>query len=71
MVTDYKMARGCIRCGYRTHPNALELHHRDPEDKDLEIHEAVFFGWDRLRLEIEKCDVLCANCHREHHAGAC
>lgn len=58
---------GCIRCGEKD-PACLDFHHRDGgTTKDGDIATLRRFGWARLRAEIAKCDVLCANCHRKHH----
>lgn len=67
-VRDYKVERGCKRCDEK-HPACLEFHHRDPNAKELNIAHAAKKGWsfDRILREIEKCDVLCANCHRKEH----
>lgn len=68
MVMEYKTERGCIFCGER-HPAALDLHHRDPKSKIMHIRGMV----DRtrpvavIRAEMEKCDVVCSNCHRKLH----
>lgn len=59
---------GCKVCGYNKCPEALEFHHKDPNTKDLSICKGVRnWGTDRLREEISKCIVVCANCHREIH----
>jgi len=58
----------CMKCGYNKCKAALEFHHRDPKIKKG--------GWPQMKLmskenrikEIHKCDLLCANCHREEHA---
>jgi hypothetical protein len=50
----------------------LDFHHADPAEKDIDPAQAVSLkGWsiDRIRAEIAKCAVLCANCHRKAHAG--
>src|SRR6516165_1420885 len=54
----------CIRCG-ESYPACLDLHHRDPAGKDMSLGSAISRGWSlaRLQSELEKCDVLCANCH--------
>lgn len=57
----------CIRCGYDKCHGALHFHHRDPTTK--------LGAWDKVRLwskerrlkELDKCDLLCANCHAEIH----
>ena len=56
----------CIACGYSATPATLEFHHRDAATKDFSI--GGFSGsWDRLVAEAQKCDLLCANCHRRRH----
>ncbi len=58
----------CKNCGFN-HPGALDFHHRDPSSKDGVIAEMVANkrSKEAILKEIEKCDVLCANCHRIHH----
>jgi len=49
----------------------LEFHHRNPKTKKMSV-SAIFHGGHSLELlksEIEKCDVLCANCHKREHAS--
>jgi len=56
----------CVDCGYSASAAALDFHHRDPGDKDFAI--SSFNGSrSRLLVEVEKCDLLCANCHRIRH----
>lgn len=68
----YKKSLKCERCGYDKHPAALQFHHIDPKNKSFEISKAVIQGRVKLKRlfeEIEKCEVVCANCHMiEHHA---
>ena len=59
-------AGGCIQCGEKRTP-CLDFHHRQGSDKLGNIGEFRKFGIQRLKAEIAKCDVLCANCHRWHH----
>jgi hypothetical protein len=58
----------CERCGF-SDPRALVFHHKNPDEKLFQISQAVNkCGKDRLKREIEKCEVICANCHLiEHH----
>lgn len=57
----------CADCGYSRCVAALDFHHRDPKTKNFEL--GAFSGSiDRLRAEVEKCDLLCAVCHRIRHA---
>lgn len=63
-------ARGgrCLDCGYAGSPGVMEFHHRDPVTKSFTLGE--FSGaLERLLQEAEKCDLLCANCHRIRHAA--
>lgn len=57
----------CVGCGYNTYRGALEFHHRNPEEKSFSIGK-VRKSIDEMREEIKKCDLLCSNCHAEHHA---
>lgn len=66
-VNNLKASLKCAKCG-EAHPACLEFHHRDRKDKRATI-SLVIWRWSRKRLmaEIEKCDVLCSNCHRKLH----
>lgn len=55
----------CSKCGYDRCIAALDFHHRDPSIKEFNLKTSV--PWDRLVEEAKKCDLLCANCHREEH----
>jgi len=58
----------CVRCGYDKCIDAFEFHHRDPSQKDFSISKyGHTFALSRVKSEIDKCDLLCANCHREVH----
>jgi hypothetical protein len=57
----------CERCGYNKSPYALEFHHRDPSQKDGNISRMLSHSWSRVKKELDKCIMLCANCHREEH----
>ena|SRR3990167_8862150 len=67
---DYKSQLVCKVCGERT-VICLDFHHLDGKTKDFSLGLARNWGWGikRLKSEIEKCIVLCANCHRKAHAG--
>ena len=59
----------CSRCGYDKCVEALEFHHLDSSQKDFGISSRGYTrSWARVREEIEKCVLVCANCHRELHA---
>lgn len=60
------------KCKYceENHPACLDFHHRNPTDKDRAISQAMrAFSLERLISEVEKCDIVCANCHRKLHYG--
>ena len=59
----------CLRCGYRRNLAALEFHHREPSQKlmSLEARNLANRHWADIEAEARKCDLLCSNCHAEHH----
>src|SRR5271157_3000322 len=59
----------CMRCGYAGHPAAFEFHHRDPEQKDFTIGGVANRSWEVIQAELDKCDLLCSNCHRIEHSN--
>lgn len=66
---DYRGGK-CIKCGYAKCPNALDFHHRDPTQKEFGISmfsRNTTVLSDKIKVELDKCDILCANCHREFH----
>jgi hypothetical protein len=67
-LLEYKQSHPCMHCG-ESHPGCLDFHHRNPDEKELALAEAVQRSWGikRITVELAKCDVLCANCHRKHH----
>jgi hypothetical protein len=53
----------CNRCS-ENRAAALQFHHKDPSIKQLDISRAVWKrSWKWILREIDKCEVLCANCH--------
>lgn len=59
----------CQKCGYHQNLSALEFHHRNPEEKEFQIDLRAFANTsiEKLKIELDKCDLLCSNCHAEHH----
>jgi hypothetical protein len=55
-------------CGYNNCDAALEFHHIDPKEKDFSI-SAKSYSFERLKQEVDKCIMLCSNCHTEVHNG--
>lgn len=64
-VNEIKIARGCCVCGYKEHAAALDFNHVRGE-KLFNVSQDTKVAWDKMLAEIDKCDVLCANCHRIH-----
>ena len=62
-LSDYKMERGCADCGFNAHPAALEFDHLPEYTKSFTISSKTSYDWGRLQSEIDKCEVVCANCH--------
>ncbi len=61
----------CGACPYRRCAVAFDFHHLDPKKKDIGISNwLTVASYARLADEVEKCVMLCSNCHREVHAGA-
>lgn len=57
----------CQNCGYdKPVPGAYHFHHRNPDEKEFNIN-ANSKGYETLKKEVDKCDLLCANCHAEVH----
>jgi hypothetical protein len=65
------MGGKCVCCGYdRTH-ETIDFHHLDPEVKEIGLANALVNpkSWSKIVAELKKCVAVCANCHREIHAG--
>ncbi|KKU44761.1 MAG: hypothetical protein UX64_C0046G0002 [Microgenomates group bacterium GW2011_GWC2_46_7] len=62
---------GCCQiCGYNKYVGALDFHHVDEGMKSFDLSSrGLTRSWDRIKEEINKCVLVCANCHREVHAG--
>lgn len=67
-IQDYKAQHGCAHCGER-HPACLDLHHKEPSEKEYNVGSVFAIGWkiERIQSELDKCIILCANCHRKLH----
>lgn len=66
MSIEYK-GGCCQKCGYNKCNAALEFHHLDPNEKDFGIGSYTVLSWDKIKEELDKCILVCANCHREIH----
>ena len=58
----------CQRCGYDKCQAAFDFHHRDPSEKEFALAQFKLTAFnEKIKKELDKCDLLCANCHRELH----
>jgi hypothetical protein len=62
---EYK-GGACQRCGYDKCLTSLHFHHRDGTTKEYAITSRLV-RFETLKIELDKCDLLCANCHGEEH----
>lgn len=63
LIDSIKLERGCLDCGFRGHPAALDFDHTDPAAKSWSIATNLSRSCERLLQEIAKCEVRCRNCH--------
>lgn len=66
-AVKYKGGR-CEICGYDKCMDALDFHHLSPKEKDFNISGGTK-SFESIKSELDKCILVCANCHREIHAG--
>lgn len=65
-ISEIKSKLKCSQCG-ENHPATLDFHHLNPKEKVFNIGHHVTNNKETILKEIEKCIVLCANCHRKLH----
>lgn len=63
---EYKSSLKCIKCG-ESHPATIDFHHT--KTKESGISKLVSYGYsiEKIKKELEKCEILCSNCHRKEH----
>ena len=66
-LIEYKGGRG-IKCGWVGDVSVLEFHHIDPLKKDFTLSAGVK-SWKKMKEEVDKCVLLCSNCHRIEHSN--
>lgn len=59
----------CSRCKLKFPLCVYDFHHLNPEEKDRNVNSLMVRTWARLEAEINKCVLLCSNCHRITHWG--
>lgn len=67
---SYKGGR-CVCCSFNLFKSALEFHHLDTKVKEIDIAVAFArnYSFERIKTELDKCILVCANCHRGIHSG--
>ena len=66
-AVEYKGGK-CEICGYDDYMEALTFHHLNPDDKEFGIGDGGCRSWEIIKKELDKCALLCYNCHSEIHA---
>lgn len=68
LAIEYKGGK-CEICGYNKCSDALDFHHKDPTTKDFSLsHAGLTRSLAKTLMEVDKCMLVCANCHREIHS---
>jgi 5-methylcytosine-specific restriction endonuclease McrA len=65
-MVDYK-GGCCQECGYNKCLRSLTFHHIDPKTKSFNISGNHAKSWKLIIVELDKCELLCHNCHNEKH----
>lgn len=65
---EFKKGLKCSVCG-EDHPACIDFHHKDPSKKEIIVSQCYNRGWsiERTKKEIDKCQVVCRNCHAKIH----
>jgi len=68
-MVNYKGGK-CQFCGYSKYIGALDFHHIDPKTKKFSLSmDQMYRSWELTLKELDKCVIVCSNCHREIHGG--
>ncbi len=72
-VDDLKRGRVCVDCGICYSPWIMDFHHLGDKDRAVSIMVTAMCGREKLMEEISKCELVCANCHRDrtHKKNRC
>jgi len=65
---NYKGGK-CQLCGYNKYAGALDLHHFKGKKSFTIGDDGYSRSWAKLKIELDKCILVCSNCHREIHGG--
>lgn len=67
IIKDFYKGLSCKICGFDKSFAAMDLHHRDPSEKEYTPSKMRNYSRESIEKELSKCDLLCSNCHREIH----
>ena len=67
-IFEHFGGRKCQACGIESEYPIYDLHHKDPAEKDVGVGAIAHHSWEKVKAEVEKCVLLCSNCHRIEHA---
>lgn len=60
----------CQVCGYDKYIGSLDFHHVNSKSKSFNLSvDNLYRSWEVIMAELDKCVIVCSNCHRELHAG--
>ena len=59
----------CVFCGYNKYVGSMDFHHTDPNEKEYSISDLRTYSFDKIKSELDKCILVCRNCHGELHGG--
>ena len=61
----------CCDCNWSGNISCFDFHHKDPEQKDFTLGANIIssISWEKVLIELDKCDLLCSNCHRIRHSN--
>ncbi len=65
-AVEYKGSR-CVDCGGVFPYYVYDFHHLDPTQKEMQFNRLRRRSWETIKAELDKCVLLCANCHRIRH----
>lgn len=57
----------CSKCGYNKCKDALVFHHNNSNEKEFTIGDFLQNGFEFIKNELDKCSLLCRNCHLKEH----
>ena len=68
-IMNHLKENGCAICGYNDCVDALDFHHTNPKDREFNVKVGSLNKNEELIVnELNKCILLCSNCHREIHS---